>query len=147
MKIIKTIPAENIYFKEEQVEVGNERVGIERTVVNLFDEVEYQQMQGFGGAFTESSAYIYSLLSPAQKAEFLEKYCHKGTKLVTEGRIQTGSYTNKDGQRAYTTDVVIENVEFAESKSSSGETKQQAKTDADGFMNIPEGLEEELPFN
>jgi len=74
MKIIKSIPAQKVFFKEETIADGNERVGIERTVVNLFDEVEYQQMQGFGGAFTESSAYIYSLLSPAQKADFLEKY-------------------------------------------------------------------------
>ena len=74
MKIIKSIPAQNLYFKEEIIEAGNERTGIERTVVNLFDEVEYQQMVGFGGAFTESSAYIYSLLSPTQKKDFLEKH-------------------------------------------------------------------------
>ena len=102
-------------------------------------------------------------------AEFAEKYLHKGTKVAVTGRIQTGSYTNKDGVKVYTTEVVIEEQEFAESKSSSdgsrtssentgtdgresGSTsdRQQApaKSDdpMDGFMNIPDGIDEELPF-
>ena len=86
-----------------------------------------------------------------------ERFGRKGTKFVTEGRIQTGSYTNKDGQRVYTTDVVVENVEFAESKASSSEgnyggyvpADKPSPTQAagDGFMNIPDGIDEELPFN
>ena len=80
----------------------------------------------------------------------------KGTKFVVEGRIQTGSYTNKDGQKVYTTDVVVENAEFAESKSAaSGNAGGFAPADrpapsqaaGDGFMNIPDGIDEELPFN
>ena len=77
-------------------------------------------------------------------AEFAEKYLAKGTKIVVSGRIQTGSYTNKEGQRVYTTDVIVEEQEFAESKNSSnGQT-----AGSDGFMNIPDGVEDEgLPFN
>ena len=87
-------------------------------------------------------------------AEFAEKYLAKGTKIVITGRIQTGSYTNKDGQRVYTTDVVVEEQEFAESKAASqgnGGGYQNAgsnnSTSGDGFMNIPDGVDEELPFN
>lgn len=90
-----------------------------------------------------------------RSAEFAEKYFHKGTKLVVEGRIQTGSYTNKDGQRVYTTDVVVDNQEFAESKNSQGSydaapsfggAPEEPKPAGDGFMNIPDGIDEELPF-
>ena len=97
----------------------------------------------------EQTADFISCVAFGKTAEFLEKYGHKGTKFVVEGRIQTGSYTNKDGQKVYTTDVVVENVEFAESKSNSGNGGQApAPTpSADGFMNIPEGIDEELPFN
>ena len=86
---------------------------------------------------------------------FAEKYLKQGTKIVATGRIQTGSYTNKDGNKVYTTDVVVEEQEFAESKGSGGSgggptNGQQAnapKPNDDGFMNIPEGIDEELPFN
>lgn len=89
-------------------------------------------------------------------AEFLERFGRKGTKFVVEGRIQTGSYTNKDGQKVYTTDVVVENVEFAESKSASSGSNGGGFAPAgapepsgadSGFMNIPDGIEEDLPFN
>ena len=84
-------------------------------------------------------------------AEFFERFGRKGTKFLIEGRIQTGSYTNKDGQRVYTTDVVVENTEFAESKSNnqSGNSSQNNSMPSsdDGFMNIPDGIDEELPFN
>ena len=95
-------------------------------------------------------------------AEFTEKYFRQGLKVVVTGRIQTGSYTNKDGQKVYTTDVVVEEQEFAESKATSdanagsfshagGFQQAPAPTPAadagDGFMNIPDGIDEELPFN
>lgn len=89
-----------------------------------------------------------------RNGEFAEKYLHKGTKILAEGRIQTGSYTNKDGVKVYTTDIVVESQEFAESKNAqSGNggseggyaNSQQPQADADGFMNIPDGIEE-LPF-
>ena len=96
-------------------------------------------------------------------AEFIEKYFRKGMKMGVTGRIQTGSYTNKDGVKVYTTEVVVEEQEFAESKNSSSNggsygdnysnnasapASAPAPTAAgDGFMNIPDGIEEELPFN
>ena len=90
-------------------------------------------------------------------AEFLERFGRKGTKFILEGRIQTGSYTNKDGQKVYTTDVVVDNVEFAESKSQSegnmgggfapADRPSPSGAAGDGFMNIPDGIDEELPFN
>lgn len=106
------------------------------------------------GANGDQTADFISCVAFARTAEFLEKFGRKGTKFVLEGRIQTGSYTNKDGQRVYTTDVVVENVEFAESKSSGGGDSFGASgmpspsgAAGDGFMNIPDGIDEELPFN
>ena len=85
--------------------------------------------------------------------EFAEKYLRQGTKMVVTGRIQTGSYTNKDGNRVYTTEVIVEDQEFAESKASSdnsgynaSERPAPASASADGFMSIPEGIEKDLPF-
>lgn len=81
-------------------------------------------------------------------AKFIRNYCHKGTKLVIGGRIQTGSYTNKDGQKVYTTDVVTDEIEFAESKNSAPENAGTAMGSQDGgFMNVPDNIDEELPFN
>lgn len=83
-------------------------------------------------------------------AEFIEKYFSKGQKMDMNGRIQTGSYDNQEGQRVYTTDIVVENVEFGESKGNSSAAVPNSNSGQpynDGFMNIPEGLEEELPFN
>ena len=82
--------------------------------------------------------------------EFAEKYLRKGTKVLVTGRIQTGSYTNKDGQKVYTTDVVVEEAEFVESKnSSSSDNNQSAPVNKNtDFMNIPDGIDDtELPFN
>ena len=88
-------------------------------------------------------------------AEFAEKYLHKGTKIAITGRLETGSYTNKDGVKVYTTTVIVEEQEFAESKASSqnnagGNYQQPASNNSssgDGFMNVPDGIDEELPFN
>ena len=83
-------------------------------------------------------------------AEFIEKYFHQGQRIGLEGRLQTGSYTNKDGQKVYTTDVVVENCEFVESKSDGGNQGSRpdpSQASTDGFMNIPDGMDEELPFN
>lgn len=104
---------------------------------------------------SEQTADFISCVAFARQAEFAERYLHQGTKLVVEGRIQTGSYTNKDGQKVYTTEVVVENCEFAESKNSAGDGGSYASSRpepvnaaGDGFMNIPDGVEDEgLPFN
>ena len=104
----------------------------------------------------EQTADFISCVAFARSAEFAEKYLHQGTKVVVSGRIQTGSYTNKDGQRVYTTDVVVDDQEFAESKASAASSEaaytpsrsNPAAPAGDGFMNIPDGVEDEgLPFN
>ena len=85
------------------------------------------------------SADFINFVAFGKTAEFIEKYFDKGSKMIIEGRIQTGSY-EKDGKTVYTTDVAVESVEFAESKSTN------TTTDADGFVNVPEGINEDLPF-
>lgn len=105
----------------------------------------------------EQTADFIGCVAFGRSAEFAEKYFRQGLKVIVTGRIQTGSYTNKDGQRVYTTDVVVEDQEFAESKAASeahmnsGFQAAPAPTPSapagDGFMNIPDGIDEELPFN
>ncbi|MDY5976272.1 MAG: single-stranded DNA-binding protein [Anaerovoracaceae bacterium] len=95
----------------------------------------------------ETSADFISCVAFDRAAEFAEKYFHQGTKVVVTGRIQTGSYTNKDGQKVYTTDIVVEDQEFAESKAAGQSRPEPSSTSpADGFLNIPPGMEEGLPF-
>lgn len=94
----------------------------------------------------QTEADFISCVAFGKSAEFAEKYLHKGTKIVLVGRIQTGNYTNQDGQKIYTTDVVAEEMYFAESKKE-GSDGRSGPTDENGFMNIPEGIDEELPFN
>lgn len=92
----------------------------------------------------EQSADFISCVAFGKTAEFIEKYVFKGTKIAVEGRIQTGSYTNNDGNKVYTTEVVVEQVEFAGSKT---ESKSAAKESNDDFMNVADGLDDEgLPF-
>lgn len=102
----------------------------------------------------EQSADFISCVAFGKSAEFAEKYLRQGTKIVVTGRIQTGSYTNKDGVKVYTTDVVVEEQEFAESKAAASSNASPTPSSAvstglaaDGFMNIPDGVEDEgLPF-
>lgn len=95
----------------------------------------------------QPTADFISCVAFKNNAEFAEKYLRQGTKIAVEGRIQTGSYKNKDGQTVYTTDVVIDSQEFCEGKKETQETAQSAPVDKDGFMNIPDGIDSELPFN
>lgn len=103
----------------------------------------------------DQTADFISCVAFGRQGEFAEKYLHKGTKIAVTGRIQTGSYTNKDGVRVYTTEVVVEEHEFAESKNSTGTgdggyapaNRPAPAAAGDGFMNIPDGIDEELPFN
>lgn len=96
----------------------------------------------------EQTADFINCVAFGRAGEFAEKYFHKGMKVAISGRIQTGSYTNKDGVRVYTTEVVIEEQEFAESKQNSENSSPAQRNDSgDGFMNIPDGIDEELPFN
>ena len=114
----------------------------------------------------EPTADFINCVAFGRSAEFAERYLRQGTKIVVTGRIQTGSYTNKDGVKVYTTDVVVEDTEFAESKGNGNNNSNNTTSNAtnnsapaptvpegygaeygDGFMNIPDGIDEELPFN
>ena len=110
----------------------------------------------------EATADFISCVVFGRGAEFAEKYFRQGLRIVVCGRIQTGSYTNREGQKVYTTEVVVEEQEFAESKAASDSYAAShpqrtapapsmpspgAAPSADGFMNIPDGIDEELPFN
>ena len=119
--------------------------------------------RGRGNANGDSTADFIQCVAFDRAAEFAEKYLHQGTKLLVTGRIQTGSYTNRDGQKVYTTDIIVEDQEFAESKASSenssaGWRQQSAPAPAakpapseavaPGFINIPVSVDDEgLPFN
>ena len=108
----------------------------------------------------DATADFINCVAFGKSGEFAERYFRKGIKIAVTGRIQTGSYTNKDGIKVYTTEVVVEEQEFAESKNSSGGDGGYAGNSGysgggrpapmaagDGFMNIPDGIDEELPFN
>lgn len=97
----------------------------------------------------EQSADFISCVCFGKTAEFIERYFNKGMKIGLTGRIQTGSYQNKDGGTVYTTDVLAEEVEFVESKRDGNASApvQSNNTSNDGFMNIPDNIDEDLPFN
>lgn len=104
----------------------------------------------------QQTADFISCVAFGRSGEFAEKYFHQGMRVLISGRIQTGSYVNKDGQKVYTTDVVVEDQEFADSKgAAAGSTGGYVQTSrpepsaavGDGFMNIPDGIDEELPFS
>ena len=101
----------------------------------------------------DQTADFISCTAFGRQGEFAEKYLKQGTKILVTGRIQTGSYTKQDGSKVYTTDVIVEEHEFAESKASAGQGGYQssdrpapASASADGFMSIPDGIENDLPF-
>ena len=104
----------------------------------------------------EPTADFINITAFGKSGEFAEKYFRKGMKVAVTGRLQTGSYTNKDGVKVYTTDVIVEEQEFAESKAASqaqgtsggyqNSASSQSSAPSDGFMNIPEGIDEDLPF-
>lgn len=102
----------------------------------------------------EQNADFIGCVAFGRNAEFAEKYLRQGTKIVLTGRIQTSSYTNRDGQKVYTTDIVVEEQEFAESKAATAGNGGQnnysrpaAAADVEGFMIIPDGIDDELPFS
>ncbi len=103
----------------------------------------------------DPDADFFNLVSFGRQGEFVEKYLRKGTKIVIDGEIRNNNYTNKEGQMVYGTEIVVNNVEFAESKNAQnaagygGADAPSPTTGAgDGFMNIPDGIEDEqLPFN
>lgn len=99
---------------------------------------------------SDQKADFLNCVAFGKSAEFIEKYFRKGMKADLSGRIQTGSYTNKDGVKVYTTDIVVEEIEFGESNGSSqaqtASPTPNPEADLDGFMSIPDGIDEEMPF-
>ena len=107
----------------------------------------------------EPDADFFNCTAFGKQAEFIERYLHKGVKVVLSGRIQNDNYTNKDGQMVYSVRVMVDEIEFAESKNAAsnndggfnggynGGNNAPASGAGDGFMNIPDGIDEELPFN
>lgn len=113
----------------------------------------------------EPDADFFNCTAFGKQAEFIERYLHKGTKVVLSGRVQNNNYTNKDGQMVYSVRIMVDEIEFAESKNAAsqneggfnggygngggfgGSTPAPASGAGDGFMNIPDGIDEELPFN
>lgn len=91
----------------------------------------------------DPSADFFNCVSFKTQAQFVENYLHKGTKVVVTGRIENNNYTNKEGRKVYDVRIMVEEIEFAESKS---EGKSESKEESDGFLNVPDGLIETLPF-
>lgn len=105
----------------------------------------------------EADADFFNCTAFGKQAEFVERYLHKGVKMLVEGRIQNDNYTNRDGQQVYSVRIMVDSLEFAESKNTAGGSdggyndgarqSAPAAPAGDGFMNIPDGIDEELPFN
>lgn len=121
------------------------RVGQNNTKISTFTLAVDRKYKREG----ESQADFFNCVTFGKQAEFAEKYLKQGTKMVVTGRIENDSYTNKEGQKVYSTKIRVDEMEFAESKSSSQgtqPTQQQQPVQEQGFMNMPNGFAEELPF-
>lgn len=95
---------------------------------------------------TKDGADFPSFVAWEQKAELIENWCHRGTKLLVEGHIQTGSYEGKNG-KVYTTDIVADRIEFLDKKPKDGSEGQPKENPSDAWMNVPDGIDEDIPFN
>jgi single-strand DNA-binding protein len=124
------------------IEVRYSQNGNDSTAIARFTVAVDRRFKKEGG----DTADFISCVAFGKTAEFLEKYFKKGMRIALNGRIQTGSYTNKDGVKVYTTDVIAENVEFCESKKDGEEKRDDIPKFDDGFMNIPEDISAEIPF-
>ncbi len=140
--------------RDPDIRYSNSQSGEQLAIARYTLAVDRRFNRRNGGDNQQNADFI-SCVAFGRQAEFAEKYLKQGTKIAATGRIQTGSYTNKDGQKVFTTEVVIEEQEFAESKGSNsgsqgGYEPQSAPSpedaNADAFMNIPEGIENDLPF-
>ena len=138
--------------RDPDVRYSNSSSGEQLAIARYTLAVDRRFARKNGGDNQQTADFI-SCVAFGRQGEFAEKYLKQGTKITISGRIQTGSYTNKEGQKVYTTEVVVEEQEFAESKAASesngGYTPQQAPAAGDAsdqFMNIPEVIENDLPF-
>ena len=124
------------------IEVRYSQNGNDSTAIERFTVAVDRRFKKEGG----DTADFISCVAFGKTAEFLEKYFKKGMRIALNGRIQTGSYTNKDGVKVYTTDIIAENVEFCESKKDGEEKRDDLPKFDEGFLNIPEDISEEIPF-
>lgn len=132
--------------RDPDVRYANTEKGEQMAIARYTLAIDRRNRRNAGD--NQQSADFIPCVAFGKNGEFAEKIFRQGTKVAITGHIQTGSYTNKDGQKVYTTDVVVEEQEFAESKGKSAETQEEPpeSPESDGFMNIPEGIEEDLPF-
>ena len=143
--------------RDPEIRYFNAQDGAQQPVARYTLAVDRRFSRNREGSGEQSADFI-SCKAWRHQAEFAEKYLRKGVKIAVTGRIETGSYTNKEGQKVYTTEVVVEEQEFAESKGSSqgssglpggaeysGSGNSGANV-SDDFMNVPDGIDEELPF-
>lgn len=144
MQVMNNVQLVGRFTKDPDVRYTDSGTSIARFTLAV--DRRYKKEEGDNADFISCVAFD-------KTAEFIEKYFGKGQRIGLTGRIQTGSYTNKDGNRVYTTDVVAAQVEFVESKAASGGSGRQENGESSdaadnyGFMNIPDGIDEELPFN
>ena len=135
--------------RDPEIRYTNSQSGEQMCIARYTLAVDRRFAKKNGGDNQQTADFI-SCVAFGKIGEFAEKYLKQGTKIAVSGRIQTGSYTNKDGQKVYTTDVVVEECEFAESKNTTSQPTntqpEPQKASDDVFMNIPEGLENDLPF-
>ncbi|SNU06934.1 single-strand binding protein [Lachnospiraceae bacterium] len=140
--------------RDPEVRYSNSQNGDQMAIARYTLAVDRRFARKNGGDNQQTADFI-TCVAFGRQGEFAEKYLKQGTKIAVTGRIQTGSYTNKEGQKVYTTEVVVEEQEFAESKGAASESQggyapqaapSPADASADAFMNIPEGIENDLPF-
>lgn len=134
--------------RDPDVRYSNSQNGEQMCIARYTLAVDRRNVRRNAGDNQQSADFI-PCVAFGKTGEFAEKYLRQGIKIAVTGRIQTGSYTNKDGQRVYTTDIVVEECEFAESKSTSAPTNTQEepqKAPDAGFVDIPDGIEDDLPF-
>ena len=138
--------------RDPEVRYSNSQNGEQMCIARYTLAIDRRNVRRNAGDNQQSADFI-PCVAFGRTGEFAEKYFRQGIKVAITGRIQTGSYTNKDGQKVYTTEVVVEEQEFAESKSSASNNQggyepqpAPSSANADGFMNIPEGIEDDLPF-
>lgn len=123
-------------YKDPEVRFGDTTIARFGVAVNR----DFKNKEG------KYDADFISCIAFGKTAEFIEKYFSKGMKIGLIGKIQTGSYTNKDGNKVYTTDIVAEKIEFIESKNQNQQPKQEERNDVGGFVNVPDNIDDELPF-
>ncbi len=141
--------------RDPDVRYSNSQNGDQLAIARYTLAVDRRFARRNGGDDQQTADFI-SCVAFGRQGEFAEKYLKQGTKIAVTGRIQTGSYTNKEGQKVYTTEVVVEEQEFAESKANSDSSQgggyipqsapSASSASAEGFMNIPEGVNDDLPF-